>query len=166
EALHSHSSSACRSPSAQCLPHHCCRSKGHHRRCQHVWDFCWEAPVGRRDHGLGGPGSDRPNWWAYAQDEFRRAERGDRSELGGGRRREDKPHLDHGQKTLRLRSFFSDYDHLAENTYKQDSGLYNEDFVQTRIERADEVEESGSKLSGTLHSSGRDDISILAIQGL
>ncbi|CAL4941466.1 unnamed protein product [Urochloa decumbens] len=69
-------------------------------------------------------------------------------------------------ETLKLRSFFSDYEHLAKNTYKQDGGLYDEDFVQKRIERADEVEESGSKLSGTLHSSGRDDISVLAMQRL
>ncbi|CAO2141379.1 unnamed protein product [Urochloa humidicola] len=69
-------------------------------------------------------------------------------------------------ETLQLRSFFSDYDHLVENTYKQNGGLYDEDFVQRRIERAVEVEESGGKLSGTLHSSGRDDMSILAMQRL
>ncbi|CAN6299955.1 unnamed protein product [Urochloa humidicola] len=69
-------------------------------------------------------------------------------------------------KTLQLKSFFSDYDHLAENIYKQDGGLYPQDFVQKRIERADEVEESGSKLSGTLHSSGRDDMSVLAMHRL
>ncbi|CAL4916363.1 unnamed protein product [Urochloa decumbens] len=69
-------------------------------------------------------------------------------------------------ETLKLRSFFSDYEHLTKNTYKQDGGLYDEDFVQKRIERADEVEESGSKLSGTLHSSGRDDMSVLAMQRL
>ncbi|CAN6293608.1 unnamed protein product [Urochloa humidicola] len=69
-------------------------------------------------------------------------------------------------ETLKLRTFFSDYDHFAKNTYKQDGGLHDEDFVQKRIDRADEVEESGTKLSGTLHSSGRDDMSVLAMQRL
>jgi len=45
-------------------------------------------------------------------------------------------------------------------------GLYDEDYVQKRIDRADGVEELGEKLSGTLHSSGRDDMSILAMQRL
>lgn len=50
--------------------------------------------------------------------------------------------------------------------YACSGGLYEEEFVQKRIERADEVEESGIKLSGTLHSSGRDDISVMAMQRL
>jgi len=45
-------------------------------------------------------------------------------------------------------------------------GLYDEDYVQKRIDLADSVEESGEKLSGTLHTSGRDDMSILAMQRL
>jgi len=45
-------------------------------------------------------------------------------------------------------------------------GLYDEDYVQKRIDRADGVEELGEKLSGTLHASGRDDMSILAMQRL
>ncbi|KAL6649388.1 hypothetical protein ACP70R_013612 [Stipagrostis hirtigluma subsp. patula] len=68
--------------------------------------------------------------------------------------------------TLKLRSFRSDFDYLAQNVYKENGGLYDEDFVQKRIERADNVEEGGAKLSGTLNSSGRDDMSILAMQRL
>jgi hypothetical protein len=45
-------------------------------------------------------------------------------------------------------------------------GLYDEDYIQKRIDRADAVEESGDKLSSTLHASGRDDMSILAMQRL
>uniref|UniRef100_A0A0E0IR79 Amine oxidase domain-containing protein n=1 Tax=Oryza nivara TaxID=4536 RepID=A0A0E0IR79_ORYNI len=59
---------------------------------------------------------------------------------------------------LKLRTFNSDYDHLANNTYKQNGGLYEEAFVQKIIDRADEVEESGGKLSASLHASGSEDI--------
>jgi polyamine oxidase len=45
-------------------------------------------------------------------------------------------------------------------------GLHAQDFVQKRMDRADEVKESGGKLSGTLHASGRDDMSVLAMQRL
>lgn len=45
-------------------------------------------------------------------------------------------------------------------------GLYEEEVVKKRIERADEVEESGGTLSGTLHASGRDDMSVMAMQRL
>ncbi|KAG2563125.1 hypothetical protein PVAP13_8KG320800 [Panicum virgatum] len=68
--------------------------------------------------------------------------------------------------TLKLRNFRSDFDYLAQNVYKEDGGLYDEDYVQKRIDLADSVEESGEKLSGTLHTSGRDDMSILAMQRL
>ncbi|KAL6645017.1 hypothetical protein ACP70R_016625 [Stipagrostis hirtigluma subsp. patula] len=68
--------------------------------------------------------------------------------------------------TLKLRSFRSNFDYLAQNVYKENGGLYDEDFVQKRIERADNVEEGGAKLSGTLNSSGRDDMSIPAMQRL
>ncbi|KAG0522886.1 hypothetical protein BDA96_07G076300 [Sorghum bicolor] len=68
--------------------------------------------------------------------------------------------------TLKLRNFRSDFDYLAQNVYKEDGGLYDEDYVQKRIDRADSVEELGEKLSGTLHASGRDDMSILAMQRL
>uniref|UniRef100_A0A0D9XJ20 Amine oxidase domain-containing protein n=1 Tax=Leersia perrieri TaxID=77586 RepID=A0A0D9XJ20_9ORYZ len=67
---------------------------------------------------------------------------------------------------LNLRNFNSDYDHLSNNTYKENGGLYDEAFVQKTIDRADEVEESGNKLSGTLHVSGREDMSVMAMQRL
>ncbi|KAJ1295707.1 hypothetical protein BS78_01G243300 [Paspalum vaginatum] len=68
--------------------------------------------------------------------------------------------------TLRLRSFLSDFDQLPRNTYKENGGLHAQDFVQNRMERADEVEESGAKLSRTLHASGRNDLSVMAMQRL
>jgi polyamine oxidase len=45
-------------------------------------------------------------------------------------------------------------------------GLYDQDYVQKRLDRADNVEKSGKKLSGTLHPSGSNDMSILAMQRL
>ena len=45
-------------------------------------------------------------------------------------------------------------------------GLYDEKVVENIIERMDEVEESGSKLSGTLHHSGQQDMSVMAMQRL
>jgi polyamine oxidase len=45
-------------------------------------------------------------------------------------------------------------------------GLYDKAYVQTRIDRSNEVEESGGKLSAKLNSSGQDDMSILAMQRL
>jgi hypothetical protein len=45
-------------------------------------------------------------------------------------------------------------------------GVYDENYVQKRIDQADRVEESGGKLSGTLHTSGSQDMSILAMQRL
>jgi polyamine oxidase len=68
--------------------------------------------------------------------------------------------------TLKLRNFRSDFDHLAQNVYKEDGGLYDEHYVQKRIDQADNVEESGKILTGTLHTSGRDDMSVLAMQRL
>ncbi|KAL5210114.1 hypothetical protein ABZP36_005737 [Zizania latifolia] len=68
--------------------------------------------------------------------------------------------------TLRLTNFRSDFDYLAQNVYKEDGGVYDEAYVQKRIDRSDEVEDSGEKLSATLHPSGRDDMSILSMQRL
>uniref|UniRef100_A0A0E0IIG8 Amine oxidase domain-containing protein n=1 Tax=Oryza nivara TaxID=4536 RepID=A0A0E0IIG8_ORYNI len=67
--------------------------------------------------------------------------------------------------TLKLRSFLSDFDSLAQNVYK-DGGLCDEAYVQKRMDRADEVDKSGQNLSVTLHPSGRDDMSILSMQRL
>ncbi|XP_006649547.1 polyamine oxidase 6-like [Oryza brachyantha] len=69
--------------------------------------------------------------------------------------------------TLRLRNFFSDFEtYLAQNVYKEDGGVHDEAEVQKTIDRAHEVGESGEKLSATLPTSGRDDMSILAMQRL
>jgi hypothetical protein len=45
-------------------------------------------------------------------------------------------------------------------------GVYDKAFVQKRMERSEEVEESGGKLSAKLKPSGQDDMSILAMQRL
>uniref|UniRef100_A0A0E0CCJ2 Amine oxidase domain-containing protein n=1 Tax=Oryza meridionalis TaxID=40149 RepID=A0A0E0CCJ2_9ORYZ len=75
--------------------------------------------------------------------------------------------------TLKLRSFRSDFDSLAQNVYKEyvhfhnhNGGLCDEAYVQKRMDRADEVDKSGENLSATLHPSGRDDMSILSMQRL
>ncbi|XP_047073276.1 polyamine oxidase 1-like [Lolium rigidum] len=71
-----------------------------------------------------------------------------------------------GTGGLNLRTFRSDFDNLARNTYKQEGGLYEEKLVEKIIKRTDEVEESGSKLAGTLHHSGQQDMSVMAMQRL
>ncbi|XBI50160.1 hypothetical protein VPH35_113612 [Triticum aestivum] len=71
-----------------------------------------------------------------------------------------------GTGGLNLRTFRSDFSHLAGNTYKQDGGLYDEKLVEKIIERVDEVAESGSRLSGALHHSGQPDMSVMAMQRL
>jgi polyamine oxidase len=45
-------------------------------------------------------------------------------------------------------------------------GVYDKAYAQKRIDRSDEVEENGAKLSAKLHPSGQDDMSILAMQRL
>jgi hypothetical protein len=45
-------------------------------------------------------------------------------------------------------------------------GLYDKDYVQKRMDRADEVEGLGANLSKKMDPSGRDDISIQAMQRL
>ncbi|XP_051183294.1 polyamine oxidase 1 [Lolium perenne] len=68
--------------------------------------------------------------------------------------------------TLKLRNFRSDFDGLADNIYKEKGGVYDKEYAQKRIDRSDEVEENGGKLSAKLHPSGQDDMSILAMQRL
>ncbi|KAI4983084.1 hypothetical protein ZWY2020_023576 [Hordeum vulgare] len=71
-----------------------------------------------------------------------------------------------GTGGLNLRTFRSDFSHLAGNTYKQDGGLYDEKLVEKIIERVDEVAESGRKLSSALHHNGQLDMSVMAMQRL
>ncbi|KAK3150743.1 hypothetical protein QOZ80_3AG0237160 [Eleusine coracana subsp. coracana] len=68
--------------------------------------------------------------------------------------------------TLKLRNFRSDFDSVVSNVYKENGGLYDEDYVQKRMDRAYEVEELGGKLSKLMDPSGKDDISIMAMQRL
>uniref|UniRef100_A0A0A8ZGC7 Pao1 n=1 Tax=Arundo donax TaxID=35708 RepID=A0A0A8ZGC7_ARUDO len=68
--------------------------------------------------------------------------------------------------TLKLKNYRSDFDSVVGNVYKENGGLYDEDYVQKRMDRADEVEELGGNLAKSMDPSGRDDISILAMQRL
>ncbi|CAN6296162.1 unnamed protein product [Urochloa humidicola] len=68
--------------------------------------------------------------------------------------------------TLKLRNFYSDFDSVVGNVYKEHGGLYDEDYVQERMDRAYEVEEMGTNLTKMMDPSGRDDISLLAMQRL
>ncbi|XP_048543549.1 polyamine oxidase 7-like [Triticum urartu] len=68
--------------------------------------------------------------------------------------------------SLQLRNFYSDFDGVVGNVYKESGGLYDEEFVQKRMDRGDEVEELGGKLAAKMDPSGRDDMSILAMQRL
>ncbi|KAJ1686401.1 hypothetical protein LUZ63_017791 [Rhynchospora breviuscula] len=67
---------------------------------------------------------------------------------------------------IQLRNFYSDYSNLSANTYKQGGGLYDASEVEKSIDVADGVNEDGEKLSQSLPSSGRQDISILTMQRL
>ncbi|KAK1611345.1 hypothetical protein QYE76_035018 [Lolium multiflorum] len=66
--------------------------------------------------------------------------------------------------TLKLRNFYSDFDGVVSSVYKENGGLYDEEYVQKKMDRGDEVEELGGKLAAKMDPSGRDDISILAMQ--
>ncbi|OVA07597.1 Flavin amine oxidase [Macleaya cordata] len=65
-----------------------------------------------------------------------------------------------------LKTYYSDYDHLATNTYKQKGGLYKESVAQQVYDSADELSEFSKKLSVSLSSHREEDISILASQRL
>ncbi|KAG0456792.1 hypothetical protein HPP92_024580 [Vanilla planifolia] len=69
-------------------------------------------------------------------------------------------------ESLHLRRFYSDYDNLSSNTYKQGGGLYDSPEVSEMIDVADSVNSANEKLSASLPSNGRGDISILAAQRL
>lgn len=45
-------------------------------------------------------------------------------------------------------------------------GLYDEEYVQKKMDRAYEVQEQGANLTKKMHPSGQDDISLLAMQRL
>ena len=49
---------------------------------------------------------------------------------------------------------------------RSSGGLVQEKLVEEIIKRMEEVEESGSKLAGTLHQSGQQDMSVMAMQRL
>uniref|UniRef100_A0A453SEP7 Amine oxidase domain-containing protein n=1 Tax=Aegilops tauschii subsp. strangulata TaxID=200361 RepID=A0A453SEP7_AEGTS len=137
------------------------RPQGHHSRRRHVRDLGGEAAVGRRGEGPADPGGDGPRGRADAQAQLWRAQRGDRRQLGGGPQRgQGEPHLAHGQRQPQAPQL------LLRLRRRRRGGLYDEEFVQKRMDRGDEVEELGGKLAAEMDPSGRDDISILAMQRL
>uniref|UniRef100_A0A0D9XIZ7 Amine oxidase domain-containing protein n=1 Tax=Leersia perrieri TaxID=77586 RepID=A0A0D9XIZ7_9ORYZ len=62
---------------------------------------------------------------------------------------------------LKLNTSLSNYDHLASNTYMEEGGLYDEGFVQKTINRADEVQKYGDRLSS---NEKYGDITVMAMQ--
>lgn len=67
---------------------------------------------------------------------------------------------------LNLRTFFSDYSNLSSNSYMEGGGLYKRSVAQEVIDLAENIHESGEKISSALPASGREDISILTYQRL
>ncbi|XP_066398685.1 polyamine oxidase 7-like [Miscanthus floridulus] len=69
--------------------------------------------------------------------------------------------------TLNLRTFLSDFDSVVGCVYKENGGgLYDEEYVQKKMDRAYEVQEQGANLTKQMRPSGQDDISLLAMQRL
>ncbi|KAJ3673996.1 hypothetical protein LUZ60_005988 [Juncus effusus] len=67
---------------------------------------------------------------------------------------------------LKLRNFYSDFSNLSSNIYMENGGLFKSSEAEKAIDTSDDVNESGEKLSGSLPSSGREDISVLTMQRL
>ncbi|MCL7046850.1 hypothetical protein MKW94_009831 [Papaver nudicaule] len=67
---------------------------------------------------------------------------------------------------LGLKTYYSDFDQLPTNIYKQTGGVYEESIAQKAYDLADELSEFSKNLSLSLKSEKRQDISILASQRL
>ncbi|KAK9113767.1 hypothetical protein Syun_020564 [Stephania yunnanensis] len=67
---------------------------------------------------------------------------------------------------LKLKVFFSDYDNLYANTYKQAGGKYESSFAQSAFDKADDLEKFGESVSNKLTATRQEDISILVSQRL
>lgn len=67
---------------------------------------------------------------------------------------------------LKLKNFYSDFDNLSSNTYKQKGGLYNQTFAEAAYNAADVLSEFSEKVSTSLTATRQEDISILASQRL
>ncbi|RZC57036.1 hypothetical protein C5167_004339 [Papaver somniferum] len=65
-----------------------------------------------------------------------------------------------------LKTYYSDFDHLANHTYKQMGGVYEESVAQQAYDSADELSTSSQKLSVSLSRRRQTDMSILASQRL
>ncbi|KAM7272364.1 hypothetical protein ACFE04_027027 [Oxalis oulophora] len=65
---------------------------------------------------------------------------------------------------IKLKTFFSDYDHLSTHTYKQNGGLYSKKVMEVEIKTADERFDFNNNLSKALSAQGKkdNDISVLA----
>ncbi|KAF9608498.1 hypothetical protein IFM89_009864 [Coptis chinensis] len=67
---------------------------------------------------------------------------------------------------LKLKTFYSDYDNISSNTYKQIGGLYKKSVAQAAFNEGEELLEFGAKLSTELSSRKQEDISVLTSQRL
>ncbi|KAF8390403.1 hypothetical protein HHK36_024929 [Tetracentron sinense] len=67
---------------------------------------------------------------------------------------------------LQLKTFYSDYDNLSSNTYKQVGGAYPESVAKASLDFAEELAEFSSNISTSLSAHRQEDISILASQRL
>ncbi|KAI3873411.1 hypothetical protein MKW98_008063 [Papaver atlanticum] len=65
-----------------------------------------------------------------------------------------------------LRTFYSDFDQVANHTYKQMGGLYEESVAHEAYDAADERSAFSQNLSISLSCQGQEDISILSSQRL
>ncbi|RVX10496.1 Polyamine oxidase [Vitis vinifera] len=67
---------------------------------------------------------------------------------------------------IKLKTFFSDYDNVSSNTYKQVGGLYAESVAQHLLDSLDNVVEFSENLSTLLTAKKQEDISVLTAQRL
>uniref|UniRef100_A0A7C9D811 Amine oxidase domain-containing protein n=1 Tax=Opuntia streptacantha TaxID=393608 RepID=A0A7C9D811_OPUST len=67
-------------------------------------------------------------------------------------------------KQIHLKSFYSDFDNISSNAYKQEGGLYPKQEVDAALMMAEDNEDYGTKVSEQL--SPNDDMSLLALERL
>ncbi|KAJ4973353.1 hypothetical protein NE237_006527 [Protea cynaroides] len=69
-------------------------------------------------------------------------------------------------KKLQLKTFYSNYDNLSSNTYKQSGGLYEKSVAQASYDIADQQTELNNNISLSLSAHRDEDISVLTAQRL
>ena len=67
---------------------------------------------------------------------------------------------------LKLKTYYSNFDNLSSNTYKQTGGLYPASVAQEHIDALDSVVEFSEILSSLLTAKRQEDISVLTAQRL